>query len=163
MSEAEALDAQPAEGEEGAATPDDQILSNGGDDATHNKMLWKSLAQKQDVYGQKGMAINNQISRFQRQKHLYTKNMQKVIDFDEHMISIQALCLRLGYRAEYFLDVGLTIEFVQSMQEFFGKNEEFEKNYREYKRQQRLAFMPMHRSLSQFVIDPVNTARATSQ
>ena len=42
----------------------------------------------------------------------------------------------------------MQVEDEERQEATLRKNEEFEKNYREYKRQQRLAFMPMHRSLS---------------
>ena len=42
----------------------------------------------------------------------------------------------------------MQVEDEERQESRLRKNEEFEKNYREYKRQQRLAFMPMHRSLS---------------
>jgi len=49
--------------------------------------------------------------------------MQKIFAMDEHLIGIDALCDRLGYRSEYFLKVGVTLSHVKYAQEREGRNE----------------------------------------
>lgn len=48
----------------------------------------------------------------QQAKHTFSKSMRTILTMDEHLIGMEALCDRLGYRLDYFLKVGVTLGHV---------------------------------------------------
>ena len=54
---------------------------------------------------------------------IVTKSVIKILEMDEHKLSIEALCDRFGYRSEYFLKVGVTLGYVEYAHKNYGKNE----------------------------------------
>ena len=54
---------------------------------------------------------------------LPTKPLAQIGTWDEHLIGLDELCARFGYRQDYLLGVGVTTQYVAYQQKLHGKNE----------------------------------------
>lgn len=70
---------------------------------------------------EEGGENNNQQQQVQR--IFKSKQLEQISLWDDHKIGIDNLCKRFGFRSDYFLKVGMTLEYVDFYHKTFGKNE----------------------------------------